>query len=62
MPGLQIRGLLDRVPVADWLCRCGHHERARGHEAVIELTTRARLGTCPHRAPAAAETETRTAA
>ncbi|MEU4891928.1 hypothetical protein AB0B12_23940 [Streptomyces sp. NPDC044780] len=62
MPGLQIRGLLDRVPVADWLCRCGHHERARGRAAVTELTTRVHVGECPHRAPAPAETGRRSAA
>lgn len=45
-PGLQIR--MTGVPVADWLCACGHHERARGNRAVIELTTRARVGHCPH--------------
>ncbi|ASQ96020.1 hypothetical protein CGL27_25825 [Streptomyces sp. 11-1-2] len=61
-PGLQIRGLLKRVPIADWLCRCGHHERAVGRTAVIELTTRVRVGECPHRTPAAAETERRFAA
>ncbi|MFE1994000.1 hypothetical protein [Streptomyces parvulus] len=39
-PGLQIstRG----VPVADWLCACGHHERARGKAAAAELQARAR--------------------
>ncbi|WP_234441721.1 hypothetical protein [Streptomyces sp. WM6386] len=46
-PGLQIR--MTGVPVADWLCACGHHERARGKRAVIELTTRACVGHCPHR-------------
>ncbi|WP_371791501.1 hypothetical protein OG285_17650 [Streptomyces sp. NBC_01471] len=52
-PGLHLRGL-DRgeVPVADWLCACGHHERARGRKAVTELTTRVRVGHCPHNAPA----------
>ncbi|WP_405680747.1 hypothetical protein [Streptomyces sp. NBC_01238] len=51
-PGLHIRGL-DRgeIPVADWLCVCGHHERARGRKAVTELNTRVRVGHCPHRAP-----------
>ncbi|MEV5771688.1 hypothetical protein AB0L49_10605 [Streptomyces antimycoticus] len=48
MPGLQTRGLLDEVPIADWLCHCGHHERARGRAAVIALTTRVRVGECPH--------------
>ncbi|WP_372407737.1 hypothetical protein [Streptomyces luteireticuli] len=36
------------VPVADWLCVCGHHERARGRAAVIELAARVRIATCPH--------------
>ncbi|MGW3493377.1 hypothetical protein [Streptomyces sp. NPDC001020] len=47
-PGLQIR--CEGVPVADWLCACGRHERARGRAAVIELPTRVRVGHCPHRA------------
>ncbi|MGP3633683.1 hypothetical protein ACTU45_10005 [Streptomyces sp. 24-1644] len=48
-PGLTVRGL-DRheVPVGDWLCACGHHERARGRRAVIELNARATVGHCPH--------------
>ncbi|MCQ4082466.1 hypothetical protein NGB36_18125 [Streptomyces sp. RB6PN25] len=46
MPGLQVR--MTGVPVADWLCRCGHHERARGRAAVIALTRRVRVGICPH--------------
>ncbi|MEV5295097.1 hypothetical protein AB0K64_28135 [Streptomyces sp. NPDC053741] len=48
-PGLSLRGL-DRteIPVADWLCTCGHHERARGRRAVIELNNRATVGHCPH--------------
>ncbi|MFH8684703.1 hypothetical protein [Streptomyces lydicus] len=52
-PGVCVRGL-DRgqIPVADWLCVCGHHERARGRAAVTELTNRARLGQCPHTADA----------
>ncbi|MDQ1037324.1 hypothetical protein QFZ75_003740 [Streptomyces sp. V3I8] len=45
-PGLQVR--FTRNPVADWLCACGHHERARGRAAVTELTTRATIGVCPH--------------
>ncbi|MEV7364300.1 hypothetical protein [Streptomyces sp. NPDC091299] len=47
--GLDIRGL-DRgqIPQADWLCTCGHHERARGKDAVAELVSRVRVGTCPH--------------
>ncbi|MFE4330282.1 hypothetical protein ACFRQM_12675 [Streptomyces sp. NPDC056831] len=52
-PGLSLRGLdRDEIPVADWLCACGHHERARGRKAVTELTTRVRVGQCPHTAPA----------
>ncbi|MFF3062254.1 hypothetical protein [Streptomyces sp. NPDC057909] len=52
-PGLHLRGLeRGGFPVADWLCACGHHERARGRKAVTELTTRVRVGHCPHRAPA----------
>lgn len=48
-PGLSLRGL-DRheIPVADWLCICGHFERARGRKAVTELNTRVRVGHCPH--------------
>ncbi|MEU9204294.1 hypothetical protein [Streptomyces sp. NPDC048332] len=50
-PGLTVRGLgRNGLPVADWLCACGHHERARGRQAVIELTTRVRVGQCPHTA------------
>lgn len=50
-PGLDIRDL-DRgqIPTADWLCLCGHHERARGADAVTELTARASADTCPHAA------------
>ncbi|MFD7918874.1 hypothetical protein ACFV3R_06590 [Streptomyces sp. NPDC059740] len=48
-PGLTVRGL-DRgqFPAADWLCACGHHERARGRRAVADLTTRVAVGHCPH--------------
>lgn len=49
-PGLQIQ--CEGVPVADWLCVCGHHERARGRAAVIRLTARVRVGVCPHTATA----------
>ncbi|MFF7040139.1 hypothetical protein [Streptomyces massasporeus] len=49
-PGLQIQ--CEGVPVADWLCVCGHHERARGRAAVIRMTARVRLGVCPHTATA----------
>lgn len=52
-PGLQVR--FTSPPVADWLCSCGHHERARGKAAVIELTTRVRVGHCPHRTTPAQE-------
>jgi len=47
-PGLDIRGL-DRgeIPTADWLCACGHHERARG-DAVAALTAKALIGICTH--------------
>lgn len=45
-PGLQVQ--FTHPPVADWLCACGHHERARGRAAVIELTTRVTVGVCPH--------------
>lgn len=45
-PGLQVQ--FTSPPVADWLCSCGHHERARGKASVIELTTRVRVGVCPH--------------
>ncbi|MCQ4194446.1 hypothetical protein [Streptomyces parvulus] len=55
-PGLQIR--TRGVPVADWLCACGHHERARGKAAVTELQARVRVAVCPH----TAVTEGRTAA
>ncbi|MFJ3932845.1 hypothetical protein [Streptomyces sp. NPDC090029] len=47
--GLHIR-TDTRPPVANWLCRCGHHERALGKEAVIELTSRVQVGHCPHTA------------
>ncbi|WP_338699145.1 hypothetical protein V2W30_22520 [Streptomyces sp. Q6] len=48
-PGLQVRGL-DRgmTPVADWLCSCGHHERATGRPDVQQLAARVEVGTCPH--------------
>ncbi|WP_228989813.1 hypothetical protein [Streptomyces sp. DH8] len=48
-PGLTVRGLgRNQIPTADWLCACGHHERARGRERVTDLTTRARVDHCPH--------------
>ncbi|MFJ6388936.1 hypothetical protein ACIQJT_15150 [Streptomyces sp. NPDC091972] len=45
-PGLHIQ--LEGIPVADWLCPCGEHERARGRAAVARLTTRVIVGICPH--------------
>ncbi|CAO0836026.1 hypothetical protein ACTFBT_20770 [Streptomyces microflavus] len=48
-PGLTVRGLgRNQIPTADWLCACGHHERARGRDRVTALTTRARVDHCPH--------------
>ncbi len=48
-PGLMVRGLgRNQIPAADWLCVCGHHERARGRERVTDLTIRARVDHCPH--------------
>lgn len=59
-PGLTVRGLgRGQVPVADWLCPCGHHERARGRDAVAALTARVIVAICPHQT---ATTEGRTAA
>ncbi|WP_307165398.1 hypothetical protein [Streptomyces rishiriensis] len=49
-PGLQIQ--CEGVPVADWLCACGQHERARGRAAVIRLTARVIVGVCSHTATA----------
>ncbi len=45
-PGLQLQ--LEGMPIADWLCACGQHERARGRAAVARLTTRVIVGICPH--------------
>ena len=45
-PGLQIQCVGE--PVADWLCVCGHHDRARGRAAVIALQARVIVGICPH--------------
>ncbi|WP_256123011.1 hypothetical protein [Streptomyces sp. LUP47B] len=45
-PGLQIQ--CEGVPVADWLCACGQHERARGRAAVARLTARFLVGVCLH--------------
>jgi hypothetical protein len=48
-PGLDLRGLeRGQTPTADWLCLCGHHERARGEDAVRALCDRVRVGHCPH--------------
>ncbi|MFH9816172.1 hypothetical protein [Streptomyces sp. NPDC017230] len=56
-PGLTIREVTGcngrRSVVADWLCACGHHERASGG-AVADLTSRVVVGHCPHRQEAAA--------
>ncbi|KRV47477.1 hypothetical protein AQ490_06090 [Wenjunlia vitaminophila] len=46
-PGITIRAE-PRPPRADWLCRCGRHERAIGRDAVIELASRATVTHCPH--------------
>ncbi|MEU4154804.1 hypothetical protein [Streptomyces antimycoticus] len=52
-PGLHISGL-DRgqIPTADWLCTCGHHQRARGEDGVRQLCAEVRVGHCPHTTPA----------
>lgn len=48
-PGLTVRGLeRGQIPVADWLCACGHHEHATGKTAVTALCARAAVGNCPH--------------
>ena len=48
-PGLDTRGLeRGQIPVADWLCACGRHERARGDKDVQALCARARVDHCPH--------------
>ncbi|MBM9620569.1 hypothetical protein ACFQ60_25175 [Streptomyces zhihengii] len=57
-PGLQV-STDERRPVADWLCRCGHHERAVGKWAVVELTGRVNVQHCPHAADAAPSTTAR---
>ncbi|MEU8717507.1 hypothetical protein [Streptomyces sp. NPDC048663] len=48
-PGLTIREVTGcdqrRFAVADWLCACGHHERAQGPANVISLAARVRVGT-----------------
>ncbi|QDL75678.1 hypothetical protein DNK48_28255 [Streptomyces malaysiensis subsp. malaysiensis] len=45
-PGLQVR--CTNPPVADWLCSCGRHERARGRAAVSKFIARVSVGTCSH--------------
>lgn len=45
-PGLHTQ--CEGMAVADWLCACGLHERARGRAAVARLTARVRAGVCPH--------------
>ncbi|WP_432010442.1 hypothetical protein [Streptomyces cucumeris] len=59
-PGLHIR--TNDIPVADWLCTCGHHERARGHAAVAALAQRVSVGDCPHRTTTTSTQEGRNAA
>jgi len=47
--GLNVRGLdREQLPVADWLCACGTHERATGRREVEQLLARVRVGDCPH--------------
>lgn len=50
-PGLQVREVTGcnerKSTVADWLCSCGHHERASGQD-VTALVARATVGHCPH--------------
>ncbi|MFJ8555283.1 hypothetical protein [Streptomyces sp. NPDC093676] len=52
--GLTVRGLGTPYPVADWLCACGHHERATGAPAVRNLAANVVVGHCPHERSAAA--------
>ncbi|WP_232839227.1 hypothetical protein [Streptomyces triticisoli] len=53
--GLTLRGLdRDQTPVADWLCGCGHHQRATGHRDVQQLAARVTVGHCPHQGVSAA--------
>lgn len=48
-PGLSARGLdYGQNTIADWLCACGHHERATGRPRVEQLLARVRVGRCPH--------------
>ncbi|MFI6491265.1 hypothetical protein [Streptomyces sp. NPDC050564] len=54
-PGLAIRTATGcggrQTPVADWLCACGHHERAVGKD-VADLAARVIVGICPHQTAA----------
>lgn len=34
--------------IADWLCACGHHQRATGARPVAALAARVVVGHCPH--------------
>lgn len=53
--GLTIRAEeYGRSPVADWLCTCGHHERATTARGIIQLAEDVRVGHCPHTQGAAA--------
>lgn len=58
LAGLTIREVTGcngrRSPVADWLCACGHHERASGGPAVIALASAVVVGHCPHHQEVAA--------
>lgn len=48
-PGLTVRAEeYGANPVADWLCACGHHQRATGRRDVLILTALVRVGHCPH--------------
>ncbi|WP_308315996.1 MULTISPECIES: hypothetical protein [unclassified Streptomyces] len=54
-PGLTLRRLdRDQTSVADWLCACGHHQRATGAPAVTALASAVIVGVCPHTTGAAA--------
>ncbi|MBT2382102.1 hypothetical protein J7E86_00550 [Streptomyces sp. ISL-11] len=61
-PGLHVRDMLTRNPIADWLCACGHHERAHGKANVAALAARVHVGNCPHHSTATAAPARRTAA
>ncbi|MFF9129148.1 hypothetical protein [Streptomyces sp. NPDC014806] len=54
-PGLSVRAEeYGENPVADWLCACGHHERAAGPAAVARLASTVVVGHCPHKAEGSA--------